>query len=685
MERKFFPKLVLNNENDTDLTLKTATVIMLPIVLFFEDFYNIFENAFQNLDASFLLFIPLVFIYLVYRKRKILAVVTQIENHDQPKRIRYILRATGMLTPVIGALLYWHGSLTSTPIVYHFLALPIFIAGLILLFFNYQTLKQLMFPIVFLFFLTPLPFGFLQDFGNAISTQYLGLSLSITNILGVPLSYSIANPSTIMFPRPDGSFNQFTVGFSAAYNVLIFVVLSGLVAYLTRESLLRKISIIMLEIPLIYVLNILRATTLITIHYYFAESLLFQDSNLLSIVNLLQVWIFICAGFILMSLLTRQNLKAQISTINRNFQNTSKITLKYDFSFSSSRIRRSRKKGYHNTIFLKIAAAAFSVIVLLSIQTPVFAVTPSPSVALTHMSTGAQMSADILPTVPNYSMQVIGRDPETEKQLNVDMAALCLYAHEIESQEQLWVSIEVASSRWSLPPWSATLIDLPLRQGKNPDVELIEFKDVQLMSKPIIAGQYIVFRYLKTDQIEAVLYWYESAVFRINSTVQPKYVEFSLIAYPENTQALSSMESKLSSFAEAVVSYWQPIQPWSAVAAVIVGFGLYIAGGLACGLFAAAVMVCSIEYAKRKKGGGVAYSKLSKQNQQFIDIIRELEKKTKPTIDKIGKSCEKTTNQVFTESQLIQKLRAMEKMGILKNMVMNKDDEPELVWRTSIN
>lgn len=685
MERKSSSQLILLKEAEVDLTLKTATVIMLPIVLFFEDFYNIFKNAFQNSDASFLLFIPLVFMYLVYRKRKMLAFVVQIENQDQPKRIRSIQRATGILTPVIGVLLYWYGSLSSTPTEYHFLALPIFVAGLILLFFNYQTLKQLFFPIVLLLFLTPLPFGFLQQLGNLLSTQSLGLSLSIANIIGAPSTYSIADPFTMIFPRPDGSFDQFTTSFSAVYSMLVFVVLAGLAAHLTRERLLRKISIVMLEIPLIYVLNIVRITALITVHYYFAENLVVQGFDLLPVFNLLQVWVFICAGLILLPLITRRNLKAQISTINRSLQSTSKIKFNPDFSFSFSRIQGFKKKGYRNTSFLKITAVALSVIALLSIQTPVFAVTPSPSVALTNMSTGYQMSADILPTVSNYSMQVIGRDAGTEKEFSVDMATLCLYAHESESQDQIWVSIEVASNRSSLPPWSVTLISLPLRQGKNPEVELIESKDIQVWSKPTITGQYIVFRYLKTSQIEAVLYWYESAVFRINSTVLPKQVELSLIAYPKDTQELSSMKNKLSSFAEKIVNYWQPIQPWSAVAAVIVNSGVFIAGGLSCSLFVAAVTVCSIEYAKRKKTGRIAYLKLSKQNQQFIETIKELEKKTKPTIDKIVKCYEKTMNQIIPENQLIQKLREMEKTGVLKKMVVNKDDQPELVWRTSFN
>lgn len=39
-------------------------------------------------------------------------------------------------------LLYWHGSYTFTPLEYHILTLPIFAAGLTLILFNPQTLRQ---------------------------------------------------------------------------------------------------------------------------------------------------------------------------------------------------------------------------------------------------------------------------------------------------------------------------------------------------------------------------------------------------------------------------------------------------------------------------------------------------------------------------------------------------------------
>ncbi len=72
----------------------------------------------------------------------------------------------GILLCAIAVLAYWFGSYTFTPLEYHMLTLPILASGLILILFGSQTLKQLAFPIVFLFFLTPPPTEILYSVGS---------------------------------------------------------------------------------------------------------------------------------------------------------------------------------------------------------------------------------------------------------------------------------------------------------------------------------------------------------------------------------------------------------------------------------------------------------------------------------------------------------------------------------------
>ena len=138
------------NRNNLNLGLKVATIIVSTLAIFNQDLTIIANNALQSEVTSYLLTIPFLFIYLIYRKRKMLRQVMPMENKDQPKKTKHVPTIMGIILSTTAILLYWHGSYTFTPLEYHIFALPIFTAGLILLLFNPQTLRQLAFPITFL-------------------------------------------------------------------------------------------------------------------------------------------------------------------------------------------------------------------------------------------------------------------------------------------------------------------------------------------------------------------------------------------------------------------------------------------------------------------------------------------------------------------------------------------------------
>jgi hypothetical protein len=678
---KSLPQMHPSNHVNLNLMLKISTIILLMIVLFLQDFLYVFENAFQNINAVFFLFLPLFFIYLVHRKWKMLASVISIDNSDQHTRIKYLLTTTRILTPAIAFVLYWHGSLTSLPIAYHFLALPIFLTGLILLFFNYQTLRQLLFPIAILFFFTPLSFGALQILADAISGQALQFSLSITHLISLSSPLISAQHAVNGISTSTYTMLHISATYSTANNVLIFLLFAMLSAYMTRGKALKKIGVVILQIPLIYLFDSVNSTTLLLANYYTLEGLVVH------FLVLLEGGFFIFVGIIGLPKLKGKSSKSPtfLKKIQSNLQNASEIKFYPYISNPIGKIQTLKNDSGNKIDSLKIIAAALAIIVLLSIQTPTFAVTPSPSITLTDTATGQQVSANILPNILNYSLLIVQRDTETEKNFNVDMALVCLYTPENEALEPVWVSIEIASSRSSLPPWNETLINLPIRQGKKPEADLIDTMDIQLSKKPETISSYLAFRYLKTNQSEAVLYWYESAMFRINSTIQHKYVELSLIVYPKDDQSLSYAGNALLLFADAIINYWQPILPWSAMAGLIGDYGLYIVAGMLFVLLLITTVLYRLEYLEQRRKSRTVYSKLSKQNQRFIDAIIELERKGNPTMNEIAESYQKETGQHIEKDQLVLELMKMKKLGIIRNVVINKDDELESAWKTTLS
>ena len=70
------------------------------------------------------------------------------------------------------------------------LTLPVLVAGLTLILFNGQTLRQLAFPIAFLFFLTPPPTEILYSVGSTLSDLSAHASNALVNAFGMASAIS---------------------------------------------------------------------------------------------------------------------------------------------------------------------------------------------------------------------------------------------------------------------------------------------------------------------------------------------------------------------------------------------------------------------------------------------------------------------------------------------------------------
>jgi hypothetical protein len=179
------PLASLKNPSNLALALKASTLIVAIIALYFQDLKIIFSDALINESTSYILIIPFLFAYLVYRKRKMVRAAIAIERRDLPESVRHFGALGGILLCATAVILYWYGSYTFTSLEYHALTLPFFAAGLILVLFNPQTLRQAAFPIAFLAFLAPLPSEIIYGVGSTLSVISSEASNAIVNILGI--------------------------------------------------------------------------------------------------------------------------------------------------------------------------------------------------------------------------------------------------------------------------------------------------------------------------------------------------------------------------------------------------------------------------------------------------------------------------------------------------------------------
>jgi len=664
------------------LGLKIATIVAAALAIFHQDLAIIANDALQTEFMSHIIAIPFLLVYLIYRKRKMLRAVTPLESQDQPKKTRSLPTIVGIILSTTAMLVYWYGSYTFTPLEYHMFTLPIFATGLILILFNPQTLRQSAFPLAFLLFLTPPPSEIIYALGSTLSIISSEASYTIISSLGIPstLTSEYDNP-IIQITRPDGTAISFAVDIacSGIYSLIGFLVFAVFIAYIIRDKPWKKIALFLTGFSLIYMLNITRITTILLIGYHYGEEIA------LPLFHLLGGWILIFVGTLFLLIISEKILHTQIFTKPQECSAcNSNPESNLNFCLACGRILKPPSVRFQKTDMIKIAAITVSVILLVSIQAPVFALTEGPAQIIIQTPTGEQGNTQLLPQVQGYTLAFVYRDENFEERARQDASLVYAYAPTDKTKEYIWVTVEIGSSTSLLHRWEVCLISWQISHQRPALATQLDLKDIQIQQNPPIIARYFAFQWVKTNRTQVVMYWYETAKFMTNSTVpQEKRVKITLITYPDTPQNVTEAED-LMPFAEAIVQHWQPIKTWTQIALLLSQNGAYLAASTSTLLVAIIVLYC-FEATKRRKANAKAYQKLSKPNKQIIDTVLETKKTATPTLGAVAVTYKDRTGEPIEEEKLLQRLAEAEKTGIIKRDLASIQDEPTQIWKTQIS
>jgi exosortase len=579
-------------------------------------------------------------------------------------------------------MLYWHGSYTFTPLEYHMLTLPILVTGLTLILFNAQTLRQLAFPFAFLILLTPPPSEILSLFGATLSVISSEASNALVSLLGIPstLTTEYGNP-VIKITAPNGSPMSFTVGIacSGIYSLLGFLVFAFFITYIIRDKPWKKLAMFVTGLGLIYALNIARITTILLIGYNYGEE------TALQLFHLLGGWILIFAGTLLLLAFSEKVFRARIfaKPIKQCSACEPKPSGDRSFCTTCGRIVKHAPAKFHKTDVVKIAAILGTAVLLVSIQTPVFALTQGPAMILIDTPTGQQGSTGILPEVPGYELRFASREREFETIAKQDRSLIYYYLPSNTSQKVVYATIEIASSRDYLYSWEICVKTGQVYPLGHQDVEQIDLKDIQLIQDPPVISRFFVFNYTSKNTTQAVLYWFEYATFEVNMTSQQKYMKISLITYPESLAELPSIENQTVSLATAITSYWQPIKTWSQIALLLSRNGGLLSL-VASSLLLVITILYLVENKKQRNGNVQAYRKLSTASKELIDTIVQTEKTTKPTLHAIASTFKDRAGKPIEDEELLQRLSEAEEIGMIKSQVASVHDVPTQIWKSQM-
>lgn len=669
-------------QRNATLILKVSTIIFATVIVFFQDLAMVTNDALNSEFMSHILAIPFLFGYLIYRKRKMIRASIPLEPSPLHRKAFPHKEIIGTLLFLIAFLTYSYGSYTFTPLEFHMFALPIFVTACTLILFNTQTLKQLAFPLLFLFFLMPPPTQIVYALGSTLSIISTQASCAILNLFGLAaeISMTYGNPA-ITITQPNGTPLSFTVDIacSGIYSLIGFLIFATFIAYTARTKTLKKPAIFLIGLPLICLLNILRITIIVLLGYNYGMELA------MNVFHLLGGWTLIFLGTLILLIITEKALKIQLFTKKETISCPECNPLterKQNFCPSCGRLLKYADVKLSKLDLAKTAVLVISVVMIMSIQAPIFALTKGPADILTQLATGQQPTTEILPQISNYTLDFISRDKQFEQKAKQDASLIYAYFPTDSSQNTIWIAVEIASAKSSLHSWEVCLITWPLSHGYQTTVTQLDLRDVQLLQNPPLIARYFAFQYKKNNITQIVLYWYETSTFTTNTTTQQKHVKISLIAYPNPTEPLQQTEDELLKIGKAIANHWQPMKTWTEIALLISKNGDYLLL-IPTTLLIITILYQALNHIKTKQTNLKAYQKLSKENQTIIQATHQT--KTTPTTINIAATYEKLNHKPITTDKLVEKLRQAQETDLIKKQIINNQDEPVLGWKTQLS
>lgn len=659
--------------------IKIAALILVTLIVYHQDIIFVVNEALRNEPTSYIVAIPFLLSYLIYRKKKMLEAVACLKETPTVTKTIFKSEAVGGVLCILAFLLYWCGSYTFYPIQYHFVSLPFLVAGSTLIIFNKETLKVLAFPIIFLFFLTTPPLEAFYTAGTTLSSITSQVAYTILQTIGLPVTQTTEYGAPVIFlQKPDNSAFSLTIdrACSGTYSLTAFTIFSLFVMYIVRGKTWKKPAVFLVGFPLIYALNIIRIIFIVSIGYQYGSEVAMQALETFG------NWFLIFMGTLVLLLIFEKLFKAQIffqKTTTKCSQSHSSgekenFCLNCGKSFKNESLKISKRDLY------KISGLLLASILILPIQVPIFTLKESIQINI-HSPGGERIASQVFPEVPGYKLMFAYRDKNFERIAGQDASLFYVYIPEDSQNATIWVAIEVGN--FPIHGWEICLYFLRVSQGWQTQVSVLDLGDVQLVQNPPLMGRFFCFQYIGSSLTQSILYWHENALFQTGSKFEQKYVKISLIT-TTTPEDYARTKDLLLPFGEALANNWERTKTQSWIAPIVPKYGNMFIITTAV-IFASILSLEAIQNRKRKRSNFQAFSHLIQNEEKHIlRAVHQTGQKGKPTLNRIAATYEKLARKSIELGFLLEKLNEAETAGLVKREIASQEDEPILVWKSQL-
>ncbi len=230
MKRSYFFRLTI--------LLSLVLIIYIPVFIWMIKRWTVTETYYSH---GFL--VPLISIFLIWQKRKEL---NRFNINPSPKGWLFFIHA--ILIYLISALfgIYFLAGFS----------LLLLLPGIVLLFLGWQFLKKILFSLLFLSFMIPLPLVAISNISFRLKILASQIAVFIVNLIGLP---AIREGSII---KTKHSYLVVEDPCSGIRSLIALIALGALMAYLSRISKPKKVVLFLAAIPIAIFANVIRIAAL---------------------------------------------------------------------------------------------------------------------------------------------------------------------------------------------------------------------------------------------------------------------------------------------------------------------------------------------------------------------------------------------------------------------------------------
>jgi exosortase len=245
MGKNYFQATLMSNKIKIWNNIYIALIFVGILGIFY---YNTFgwliESWLNNIYYSHGFLVPIISGYIIWNMRNELAGIEKMQSQSG-----LAILAGGILLQ--GLAVMWTIRFLSG------VSLVITISGIILYLYGWEFTKKIMFPVMFLFLMVPLPF--VDTIAPPLQTVSAVGTSNVANLLGIPVQRD-----GLVLNTTGGAF-EVGLPCSGLRSVISLLTIGIIFAYILEGGMTMKFAIIGLTIPLALAGNILRITSMLAV------------------------------------------------------------------------------------------------------------------------------------------------------------------------------------------------------------------------------------------------------------------------------------------------------------------------------------------------------------------------------------------------------------------------------------